>query len=216
MREYLAYKLYNIVSDNSFRVRLLKIRYIDTGTRGLVLEKYAFAIEPMNILMARTSSVEIEEEKIIEYSIDPEAAVRLALFQFLIGNNDYFIPMGHNIKAIDILSDSGEMLTPLPYDFDYSGMVDTYYANTKGTDLKEKGIERIYSGPCLKESEFEDVLDDFAGYKDQFISEIRDFEYLNRRNRVDLERYIKSFYDLYRKEVLLRILLENCIDTEQN
>ena len=49
-KEYLIYKLYNVLTDNSFRVRLVKIEYINTHKKANPIKTYAFLIEPLDLL----------------------------------------------------------------------------------------------------------------------------------------------------------------------
>ncbi len=40
--EYLAYKLYNVITDNSFRVRMIRVNYYDTGGKVKAGNAYTF------------------------------------------------------------------------------------------------------------------------------------------------------------------------------
>ena len=53
---------------------------------------------------------------------------RVALFEYMIGNLDWSVPVRHNIKLIVPKEDSNAIAFPVPYDFDYSGLVKTDYA----------------------------------------------------------------------------------------
>ena len=59
LKEYLAYKIYNLLSPVSFRVRLVKMRYIDTGRKNKVTENWAFMIEPEALLAERLGGIRI-------------------------------------------------------------------------------------------------------------------------------------------------------------
>jgi hypothetical protein len=58
-KEYLVYKLLNILTDYSFRVRLAKIEYINTGKRSKTISTYCFFIEPIGRLTERTNTVPV-------------------------------------------------------------------------------------------------------------------------------------------------------------
>ena len=60
LKEYLAYRLYNMITDNSLKVRLLRIKYEDTGKRRQHSIKYGFLIEPTKLLARRKECVEVE------------------------------------------------------------------------------------------------------------------------------------------------------------
>ena len=57
VQEYLTYKHFNILTDNSFRVRLLRINYVDTEGEMDPFTKYAFLIEEDDILAHRQGKV---------------------------------------------------------------------------------------------------------------------------------------------------------------
>lgn len=49
LKEYLVYKLFNIVTDYSLRVRLLRISYLNSVKEKKTLTQYGFAIEPWTL-----------------------------------------------------------------------------------------------------------------------------------------------------------------------
>lgn len=57
LKEYLIYKLYNILTDTSFRVRLLRIKYINTHKKSKPIIAYGFLIEPLNLLGDRINPI---------------------------------------------------------------------------------------------------------------------------------------------------------------
>ncbi len=46
LREYLVYKIYNLITPYSFRTRLVRLKYMDTGRDNKESEDWAFLIEP--------------------------------------------------------------------------------------------------------------------------------------------------------------------------
>jgi hypothetical protein len=56
--EYIVYKMYNLVTDKSMKVRLVKILYFDTGKGKKVFEKHSFFIEEKEGVMERNESFE--------------------------------------------------------------------------------------------------------------------------------------------------------------
>lgn len=215
LREYLAYKLYNVVTDFSFRVRLLKINYIDLGNKELTLSHFAFLIEPVDMLEARMNSVEVENVEVGNKNLEDGWADKVSMFQFLIGNTDWYIPLLHNFKIFKRYGVPDPRVIPVPYDFDYSGFVNTEYAVPRD-DLNISEIsERVYMGPCRSDEEWQVTLDEFEGYKETFIQIIRDFPYLDRATRKELVDYVESFYLLYRRDDILKVMRLNCIKITQ-
>ncbi len=216
LKEYLIYRLYTMLTDYSFRVRLLRVQYIDIGEGGLVFEQYGFLIEPLDRLLFRVNAIEIENEnaKLNSWDVEPAEMDRVSTFQYLIGNADWFIDLGHNIKFIQQSVDNSTRLIPIPYDFDYSGFVNTHYAEPREDLNLKKVTDRAYMGPCRSEEEFRKMLDEFKSREEYFLDEVRNFEYLDRTVRKELIDYIESFFDLYKKDKILNLLMRKCVKQE--
>jgi len=212
LKEYLIYKMYNIVTDFSFRVRLVKINYIDTGINGENYTRYAFLIEPVDLLATRMNSVQIDDVQPGLHNIEGALADKIGMFQFMIGNLDWFMPTLHNLEVFSRNGSSGQQLAAVPYDFDFCGFVNTEYATARD-DLNLTDIrQRAYIGPCRSEEEWRVLINEFAEYHDEFIDTIREFPYLDRDIKKDLTEYIESFYSLYRRDAIIEMLGATCID----
>ena len=212
LKEYIMYKLYNIVTDTSFRVRLLKIKYIDTGSKGEYFSRYAFLLEPVDLLETRLNLLEQEDIQPALENIEDALADKLSLFQFMAGNLDWYLPTIHNLKIFSRPDTENQELVVVPYDFDYSGFVNAEYSLPRD-DLGLTNVrERAYIGPCRSEAEWRVLLDEFSEYHDQFIETIREFPYIDRENKKDLVEYVDSFYSLYRRDAILEMLGQTCID----
>ena len=58
VEEYLIYKMYNLVTEMSLKVRLVKVVYIDDNTHKQVFERYSFFIEHEDQLAERNNAVQ--------------------------------------------------------------------------------------------------------------------------------------------------------------
>ncbi len=99
--EYLIYKMYSVMTDTSFKVRLLKINYIDSENKKKPFTQFGFFIEPLKMLEARTNSIEIASRALNQKSIFPAMMDRIAIFNYMIGNYDWAVPNQHNIKGAE-------------------------------------------------------------------------------------------------------------------
>ena len=71
----------------------------------------------------------------------------------------------------------------MPYDFDYSGLVNTDYAIPyEGLGLKSVR-ERRYVGICRSEDVFINALREFTEKKEQFYKVINDFTLLDAKEK---------------------------------
>jgi len=106
LKEYLVYRLYNFFTEESFRVRLVRINFIDQTGKKEPLLKFGFLIEPKEYLRARTDSETITIKNVSQKATKQEKMLTLCIFQYMIGNTDWSLPVLHNIVLLR--SDPGE------------------------------------------------------------------------------------------------------------
>lgn len=196
MKEFLAYKIYNLLSPYSFRARLIRMKYIDTGRKNRVKENWAFIIEDEQMLAERLNAIPVKYDKLSMQHMLTEHMDRVAMFQYMIGNADYSITGRQNVKLLSENKLGVEGLIPVPYDFDYSGLVDASYAVPGETLGIESVTERYYLGACRDEEVYQVTLDFFNRHRDEIIALINDFPYLDKREKNDLISYIQLFYTI--------------------
>jgi len=191
LKEYLAYRIYNLLCDESYKVRLARITYNDSEGRNKQLTRFAFFIEKTKHLASRIGGIELEFSGLAKEVTDTELTVLFSVFQYFIGNTDWSIPVLHNVKLISL---PGPKYVPVPYDFDFSGYVGTYYAIPDPKIPIESIFQRIYRGPCVELDTILSVLELFNRKKPEIYSLILDFEYLEQKEREKILRYFDKFY----------------------
>jgi hypothetical protein len=210
LREYLAYRMYNILSPYSFQVRLLFINYVDKNNPKKHFTRYGFLVENPYSLAERTHTVLQKDAQFSRENISMEDATRVAVFEYMIGNTDFAAFGLHNLRLLEF-PDSRRIF--VPHDFDYTGFVGTDYAIPDAslgiTDVKE----RLYLGKCVSDEMFEKTLKEFESYKNEFYKLIQEFDLLDKREKKETLSYIEEFFDLYKnKAALLNRLKSNCRD----
>jgi hypothetical protein len=214
LREYLVYKLYNVLTDYSYRVRLMKINYVNTNKQTKPVSAYAFVIEPDEYFAKRLGGVKVSQEKLTQKHITPESMDRMAIFNYMIGNVDWSVPGQHNVVIISQpRSQRPDLGLIVPYDFDYSGIVNTDYA-VPHEALPIKSVrERFYMGVCRTEEEFRKSLAQFEDKKDAFYEVIRDFPHLKERSKKDMMTFLDGFFYMFgKRNTVVYNLLNNCKD----
>ena len=212
LREFLIYKLYNLLTPYSFRVRLMRINFINTARKSKPVVQYGFALEPQKLLERRNHMMAVRTSNLTQLSMKPELMDRFAIFNYMIGNTDWAIPNQHNaLVYMQQLSDRPDLGIPVPYDFDYAGLVNTDYA-IPAPDLPIKSVrERLYMGVCRSEEEFTKATAEFLEKKDQFYKIINDFPYLSARSKKDIFNYLNEFYSKFDKHnSIVKDLLNEC------
>ena len=161
LREYAAYRIYNLLTPQSFRARLAKATYVDAVKQKTISTRWAMLIEDDDDV-ARRMGGRITEEVQDLARLDMEAFTRATLFEYMIGNHDMSLMTFHNFKVVQ---DPTGIAHPVPYDFDYSGLVNTTYA----LPPPHMGIttvrDRIYQGPCRTQEEVAPYFEKFRAVR---------------------------------------------------
>lgn len=190
LKEYLAYKLFNHITDESFRVQLLKINYVDVHTKS-TKEHWGILIEDTAQMRSRIGG----EKAGVEINLTADAyhtdnLKKVALFQYMIGNLDWDIHSIRNVKLVK----KGEKLVAVPYDFDFSFFVDAPYLLVNPNFKINKKTDRVYLGFEEDLLEMEEIITHFKSKKRAIYKTIRKFRLLNESTRREIIKYLDSFY----------------------
>ena len=213
LKEYLAYKLFNVLTDTSLRVRLVTVNFIDTEKKRDPIHKYGFFIEPVEMLTARTSSVQIESANLKQKDIVPDVMDRLAIFNYMIGNYDWSVPGLHNILVIKpLVIESTGLGIAIPYNFDWTGLVNASYA-IPSKDVGIKNVrERIFEEICRSKEVYMKDLERFSSKKDEFYRVVNEFHYLDQKEKKNVIDYLDGFFNQLagNKDMLINTLINSC------
>ena len=211
-REYLIYKLYNTLTDSSFRVRLVRMTYLNTFKQTKPIRTYAFFIEPAEILADRLNLMPVELTTLSQKNIEPSMMDRMAVFNYMIGNTDWSVPNQHNCKIfVGLGTGRSDLGLIVPYDFDYSGLVNAPYAIPHENLGIESVRERKYLGICRDEQTFLKTLKEFRDKKEAMYRVISDFPYLNEKEKKDMIMYLEGFFSRFdRRNTIVYDLLNQC------
>lgn len=150
LQEHLVYKFYNALTDTSFRARLVRVTYLPTAAKDKEKpdSSYAFFIESGGQVADRLGLSEFPGTGVRNEDADPVFMKLTETFEYFIGNTDWSVPAEHNI-ALFRTADSAAII-PIPYDWDFSGMVDTRYARVPQMLAKQitSVRDRLYRGFC--------------------------------------------------------------------
>ncbi|MEJ2581382.1 MAG: hypothetical protein P8127_07070 [Acidobacteriota bacterium] len=151
--EYLAYRSYMVIADPALRVRLVVTRFVDTERPSFDETGLSFFLEDIGAAAERHGMEWIDIEAQPVDALDPSQLARFALFQFMIGNTDWSAVAGaegqrccHNVAVLG--SDGDPVNTLLPFDFDFSGLVDAPYALPDESLPIRHVTQRVYRGFC--------------------------------------------------------------------
>jgi hypothetical protein len=192
LREYLAYRIHGLVARLAFRARLARITYVDTTGKPLTT-RYGMFIEDDDDVARRAEARAIEMPRIAFKDLEPEALNTMALFEYMIGNTDVSIVKLHNVK---LMVTQTRTIYPVPYDFDFSGLVDTPYANPDPKLGISTVRDRLYRGPCRSEAELAPVLETFRAKKPAIMALYDSLPDLTASYRRSARSYLEGFFSI--------------------
>ncbi len=213
IKEYIAYKLYRVISPYSFKTRLVEIELTETrGEKEKIHQIKGFLQEDDKKIAQKFNG------KIIDRSIHPQEhealnSIRTEFFQYMIGNTDFSNFVQHNSKLIFI----DKEIYPIPYDFDMSGLVNTSYSGVSDAITKKSRItrvtQRVYRGFKRDLILIEQVRQDYISKKDEIMQLIEAQKPLfeNIKEFESAKKYIQSFFEIiqddkkYNKEVIKKL-----------
>ena len=200
IKEMLAYLMFNRVTDLSFRVRPLAVRYVESEGGASQSPKFAFVIEDDGDVAKRNGLKKIEVFDIEPTQIEAGYASQYSLFQYMIGNVDWASLGGpgsekccHNAKMIG--ADPAGSLIPVPYDFDSAGLVDAHYAAPpEGLPIRNV-TDRLFRGFCVHNSTLENARQQFLALEPEMFALVDNESRLSSRNGKIATRFLQAFFD---------------------
>lgn len=196
MKEFLAYKIYNLVTDKSMRVRLVKMNFKDAAGKKKPYTQMAFFTEDIDEMAKRNKMIEIEGTSFGTEVTNRDQMTLVTLFQYFIGNTDWSVPAYHNIKLIGPKDDNNTRPYVVAYDFDICGFVDPPYATVDEqlqvyiTNVRE----RLNRGYPRTMEELNVAIKIFNDKKAQIYDLVNKNEYLSTRSKNSTISYIDDFY----------------------
>ena len=213
--EYVAYRIFEILSDHSFGARLIRLSFVDSDDKLKSWTDLAFVLEDESDLgkrlgldLARVAQNQFDE-------LDQAKTALVELFQLMISNHDYSVLQGpageyccHN-AVMYTSEEAADKRIPIPFDFDMSGLVNARYAAPPGHLPIRLVRTRFYRGLCQPPEIMDEAVAHLLSKKDEIL---RLFEHpeLSRLSRNRNISYVKKFFailedeDQFREQVLDR------------
>ncbi len=191
LKEWIAYQIYECISPAAYRTQLLQIQGREGGKEKVKL--YAFLIEDADEMSGRIGARFVRQSTIRVSGLERETYVRMCFFQYMIANTDWSIPNRHNLGFIAAPQYSG--IVPVPYDFDYSGLVQTSYAVPhESLPIKSVG-ERYFQGRNVTEEEALAAARFFISKRKEIIERCTTTSHLEDKTKKAVERFLVYFFE---------------------
>ena len=199
IKEYLVYKLFNVLTDKSFRAQLITLHL--QKEKGKPNEMIGFLIEPETQLATRYEGT-VYEPRVLnpKYTLQEQYDL-ISVFQYMIGNTDWSVANAHNIKAIRTAL--FKLPFCVPYDFDYAGIVNTNYAVPHESLAIETVTERLFLGLCRDDNAYQKIAQLFIQKKADLYAVIKDCNYLIASEKQYMTSYMDDFFEIIEDEHIM-------------
>jgi hypothetical protein len=202
--EYTAYRLYRDLTPDSFNVRLAKIDYAFKDGHG-ISTRLGFFIEDIDDVAKRNGQERLRGVgRISSSQLDAAAAARYAVFEYMISNLDWAMTAGpagtdccHNARLLQPEGAAAVStgLIPVPYDFDYAGLVNASYAvPPEGIHVANVKVRR-YRGFCAHNEEAKAFLTQISTRRDSLMAILNETPQLEDRTRRNAAGYLADFFE---------------------
>ena len=216
LKEHLAYRIFNLVTDNSFRVRLMRVTYVDTDRGDRERTQFAFVIEHSEQLAERIGIAVNDVESTKVKLLDPAQTNLGSVFQYLIANTD-FSPIRaapdetccHNNV---LFGDQDGAILAIPYDFDMSGIVDAPHSVPNPRFGLRNVRQRLYRGRCANNEYIGASTRAFIDQRQAIFDLVDNNEHFDNGTRKRTTRFLNDFFATVEDPEKLRTdLVDKCI-----
>ena len=190
-QEYLIYRMYQLLSPYSLAVRAVRLKVHGPGN-GAVREGLGFVVEPLEALALRTGLRTVDASQFNLMFCDMQMATTVAVFQFAMGNTDWSIRSRHNIEML--FEPRTKRYMPIPYDFDYSGIINAHYARVEEALGIKSVRDRLFRGHCQSMDCLGPVISAFLEKKNELEAVILQDGFLSEGKKTSMLRYLGDFY----------------------
>jgi len=200
LREYLIYKIFNLLTDKSLKVRLLKVNFMDVNRKIEPVMRYGFVLEDQYAMARRLGGMMIKKEGLNDLETNREQMVLLSIFQFLIGNTEWQVSKLHNLILLRLTEATEQQPYVIPFDFDYSGMVNAEYAIPSRLLGIQSVRERLYWGKCYTKEDLKKGIERFIEKKRAIFDLYQNFNFFSDASQNEAIDYLKTFYQIIEDE----------------
>jgi len=216
--EFASYRLYRALTPESFNVRLANVNYVNESGRPIVT-RLGFFIEDIGDVASRNGQKRLKGVgRITAGQIEPEAAARFAVFQYMISNLDWAMTLAspgdpdccHNSRLLTFKGTTTNLIT-VPYDFDYSGLVDAPYAAPPENSGLYSVRTRRYRGFCLNTEQARAFAASLVPRRAALMAILDQTPQLSDRTRGRADDYMGEFFDQIATPAKMGEMLATCL-----
>jgi len=213
VREFLCYKLYEVITPYCLKTRLVNIDFTEEQKKkeknfqlkGILLEDADKAAKRFNAKIAN------ENMRVLPSILQDTADLRVSLFQYMISNTDWSSMYQHNIRLVQ--RGANDLFVPITFDFDMSGLVDAPYSVVSETTEGEIGNQqtvrdRLYRGWCRADDVTQYVRKEFISKEDKLLAAVDGLkDQLPAKQIEDIKDYLGQFFKTLKDDNSFRKLI---------
>lgn len=217
LQEYAAYRIFAVISDFSYKTRLLHINYTDSQAlpKGESFSRYAFLVESEAELERRVNGQRQRVEGVAVNSLEQQHAALVYVFHYLIGNTDWSLVTADGASSCchngHLYSVAGKIYL-VPNDFDLSGLVNARYAKPHPSLRISRVTQRRYRGYCTGTEYLTNALAVIAAKQEEILSVFDDLPGLSPKDLDKSKKYLRGFFDRAQdQQKLLKSFESQCL-----
>jgi hypothetical protein len=193
LQEMQIYRVYNLLTPASHRVRLLQMTYVDSASGKTYAKRAALIVEEPEVMGARLGGPVMDLKGALPDDLDPFHDALAGVFQYFIGNTDFSTYALHNVELV--AQNTGNFI-PVPYDFDFAGAINTSYATTDPKLSISRVRDRLFRGYCRSSEDYEKAFARFNEKKDDIYALYQDQigKLLKPKTVEETLKYYDEFY----------------------
>ncbi len=215
LEEFVAYRIFSLLTERSHRVRLLRVTYIDSDRPQREPQvRRAFAIESIEQVAARTEGQVSRAKNLVKSRIARDQAARMFVFQYLIANVDWSLVKSradddccHNVHIVR----AGDRDYLVPYDFDLSGLVSPRYGRRTPNLRNGATRKRAYTGYCLDGLPLEEAVAFVAAQQTPVMAVIDGLPWSDADAAAKRRAFFEAFFEEAAAGGLAERMAEDCV-----
>lgn len=192
LREQLAYDMYHLITGEGYRTQLVQVTYRNEKT-GESVERFGILIEDTDEMAQALGGKECDEcFNLPQDAYVPGNLEQVTLFQYMIGNADYGVKIPRNVKHVQ--EQAGGQFKIVPYDFDFSGLVDAEYARPNPNLDQSHVKQRMWMWEFAPSNTLDATVQQFMAKETAVMQLVDNYPYLSKSSKRQLTKYLGEFY----------------------
>jgi len=211
LKEYMAYKLYELISPYHFKTRLANIEFNEEKRNRIKKHKLKGILLEDIDQVAKRHNGQTSTRKVHPLYQDDLSSIQNSFFQYLIGNTDFSTRGEHNQKLL--YTDNKYVI--IPYDFDMSGLVNASYASISGMENMKGTItmvtQRVYKGYKRDNDLLQEVRQKYISSKNEIYTVMDNLKeyFQNPILFVEAKDFVVDFFEIIESDEKFK---ENIVD----